>query len=104
MQNPQCLLCLVSIDIPLSRCLLVLFSLLLTLLTVAELTLVVLLQLKVCAINDHFIKLFCEFKNTFQGGGNNSVGVHRRQADSKFLLIWIICLIHHILLAKIMVR
>jgi len=35
-----------STDSPLSRCLLVLFSLLLTLLTVAELTLVVLLQLK----------------------------------------------------------
>ena len=50
----------ISTDSPLSRCLLVLFSLLLTLLTVAELTLVVLLQLKVCVINDHLIKLFCE--------------------------------------------
>ena len=46
-----------STDSPLSRCLLVLFSLLLTLLTVAELTLVVLLQLKVCVFNDHFCEL-----------------------------------------------
>ena len=46
-----------STDSPLSRCLLVLFSLLLTLLTVAELTLVVLLQLKVCFIKYHFCEL-----------------------------------------------
>ena len=49
-----------STDSPLSRCLLVLFSLLLTLLTVAELTLVVLLQLKVCVIKDHFCELLYE--------------------------------------------
>ena len=96
-----------STDNPLSRCLLVLFSLLLTLLTVAELTLVVLLQLKVCVIKDHSCELLYDisiqqyflFKEV-EITPLVSIGV--KQTVSFF--IWIICITHRMLLAKIMVR